>query len=93
MLIDRYQELVYERHAAPKEELILGSFPKPFRQLAEKKKIKTKKRATKTKSSKQKGIRQMRSAIKQKFSITMKDKIVIDSFKKDNDLSTENYSF
>ena len=82
MLIDRYQELVYERYAAPKEEVILGSFlvavPRPLQRSAEKKKIETKKRATKTKSSKQKDIRQMFSAMKQKGSITIEDKIVID---------------
>ena len=35
----------------------------------------------------------MFTATKQKGSITMEDKIVIDKFRKDNDLSTENYSF
>ena len=34
MLIDRYQELIYERYAAPKEKVILGSFlvavPRPL---------------------------------------------------------------
>ena len=82
----RYQELVYERYAAPKEEVILGSFlvavPRPLQRSAEKKKIETKKRATKTKSSKQKDIRQMLSATKQKGSITMEDKIVIDNLEK-----------
>ena len=84
-LIDRYQELVYERYAAPNEEAILGSFlvaaPRPLQRSAEKKKIETNKRATKTKLSKQKMsfvLRQMYSAMKQKGSITIKDKIVID---------------
>ena len=82
MLIDRYQELVYEHYAAPKEEVILESFlvavPRPLQRLAEKIKTETKKRATKAKSSKQKDIRQMFSAMKQKGSITVEDKIVID---------------
>ena len=70
MLIDRYQELVYERCAIPKEKVMLGSFlvavTRPLQQSAEKKKIETKERATKAKSSKQKDIRQMFSAMKQK---------------------------
>ena len=81
VLIDRYQELIYERYAVPKEEVIRGSFlvtvPRPLQRLAEKKKIETKKRATKIKSSKQKDIRQMFSAVKQKGSITMEDKVII----------------
>ena len=60
MLIDRYQELDYERYAAPKEEVILGSFvvavPRPLQRSAEKKKIETKSRTTKTNLPKQKDI-------------------------------------
>ena len=92
MLIDRYHELVYEHYAAPKEEVIIESFlvavPRPLQRLVEENKTETKKRATKTKSSKQKDIRQMFSAMKQKGLNTMEDKIVIDKFRKENDLST-----